>query len=91
MTPQEKELLEAVAAIKQERTEKRQIPTHSLLVWVIPRLQPQNRAKCLENARRLEKAGRLKIGKTINDTYLELLEEPQATEQATLFPVQETE
>lgn len=89
MTQQEKELLEAVTAIKAEREEKRQIPTHSLLIWVIPRLKPQNRAKCLENAQRLEKLGRLKIGKTINDTYLELIEEPEPPQDGSLFPEQE--
>ena len=88
MTPEEKELLKVVTDIKAEREEKRQIPTFSLLVWVIPRLDPQNRAKCLENAQRLEKSGRLKIGKTINDTYLELVEAPAEPEQATLFPEQ---
>lgn len=88
MTPEEKELLQAVAAIRAERAEKCQIPTFSLLVWVIPRLKPENRQNCLENARKLEKAGRVRIGRTINDYYIELLEEPQ---QASLFPESETE
>ena len=91
MTPREKELLEAVRAIRDERAEKGQIPTHSLLLWLKTRLAPENRDRCLETARKLEVRGLLKIGPTINDTYLELLEEPEQPVQASLFPTSETE
>lgn len=88
MTPEEKEeqeLLKVVADIKAEREEKRQIPTFSLTLWIIPRLAPENRPKLAETARRLEIQGRLKIGQTLNSTYMELIEAPEPPQQADLF------
>lgn len=90
MTPEETELLEVVTAIKAEREEKRLIPTFAILKYVIPRLDPRNRAKCRETAQRLENLGRLKLGKTLNDEYLEIIETPTPAEQGDIFQNQES-
>ena len=82
MTREENELLTVVGEIRRERAGTGRFPTHSLLRWVVPRLKAKDGARALEIARRLAKRGHLKVGPTLNDHYIEMIDAP---EQGSIF------
>ena len=80
MTQEEIQLLEVVTALRDENIQNRRFPTFSLLREVRDRLKGKTGEKVLENARKLEESGLLKIGRTLNDFYFEIVE-PEDTSQ----------
>lgn len=80
MTKEETRMLEVVTAMREENIRNRRFPTFSLLREVRDRLRGESGEKLLETARKLEESGRLKIGRTLNDFYFEIVE-PEDTSQ----------
>ena len=82
MTQEETQLLEVVTALRDENIQTRRVPTFSLLREVRDRLKGKTGEKVLENARKLEESGRLKVGRTINDFYFEVVEPEEILQEA---------
>lgn len=80
MTREEKQLLEVVTDLRDEKVKNRRFPTFSLLREVRGRLRGESLEILLKNARKLEESGLLKIGRTLNDIYFEIIE-PEDTSQ----------
>lgn len=82
MTQEETQLLEVVTAMRDENIQNRRFPTFSLLREVRGRLKGQTGEEMLKTARKLEESGRLKVGRTINDFYFEVVEPEKTTQEA---------
>lgn len=80
MTQEETRLLEVVTANREEKAKNRRFPTFSTLREVRDSIKGKSGEKLLETARKLEESGRLKIGRTLNDFYFEIIE-PEDTSQ----------
>ena len=82
MTQEETKMLEVVTAMREENIRNRRFPTFSLLREVRDRLRGESGEKLLKTARKLEESGRLKVGRTINDFYFEVVEPEEILQEA---------
>ncbi len=80
MTERQQHLLDVVKRIRTEKREKRRFPDFSLGTELSRRLDHGNAYTAREIAEELKIAGLVRIGRTINDYFVELIDDPTAPE-----------
>ena len=80
MTPEQKYILEAVARVRDEKREKRRIPTFCLGNELFPQLGPERSKTAAATLKELESEGLVRTGRTVNDYYVEIVDPEVAPE-----------
>lgn len=80
MTPAQKHLLDIVARIRDEKREKRRFPDFCLETELSRHLGSITREEARETLKELESEGIVRTGPTINDRYIEIVDNPTPPE-----------
>ena len=80
MTPEQKHLLDIVSRVRDEKREKRRFPDFCLETELSRHLGPITREEARETLKELESEGIVRTGPTINDRYIEIVENPTPPE-----------
>lgn len=80
MTPEQTHILDAVARVRDDKRKNRRIPTFCLGVELSRNLGPERAQAARETLKELESEGLVRIGQTINDYYVEIIDPAESPE-----------
>lgn len=76
MTPTQKQVFDIVARVRDEKREKRRFPDFCLETELSRHLGSITREEARETLKELESEGIVRTGPTINDRYIEIVDNP---------------
>lgn len=88
MTPQEQRFLRVLEEVRDEKVKNRRIPTFTLETELSRRLEGSDATTARETAEKLQSRGVIRIGRTINLAYYEIVgseQDPDAEIEQSLF------
>ena len=80
MTPEQTHILDAVARVRDEKRKNRRIPTFCLGVELSRHFRTISAQEVRETLKELKSEGLVRIGQTINDYYVEIIDPAESPE-----------